>query len=402
MKILFLNHNVKWKSTFHRCIQFGRHLVRAGHSVDLITIAPKTRRGFSESFIDGVRVIEAPDLLWGMGRSGWDFWDTLNRLSYLRGKHYDIVHAFDSRPVVIFPALQKKREGSLLFSDWADWWGRGGVTEERSNWLLRNFFTPIETHFEEDYRQYADGLTVISSALQGRAEGMGIAPAKIRRIPGGADIETVRPLSKSAMREKLGIPLNAKVLGFSGFVHYDLDLVVNSFAEIDRQIENAVLLVTGARSPLLTNLRESGKLRGQIIEAGMLPYEQLPEYLACADVFALPFANKLANVGRWPNKVGDYLAAARPVVSNPVGEMKKLFEQEYIGKLAAPNSADFAAAIIELLNNPAECEAIGANARRVAEEKLAWSKLTKDLMEHYNKFTNQSLSLPVLKVNEKL
>jgi len=385
MRILFLNHNVKWKSTFHRCIQFARHLVRAGHSVDLMTISPTAKRGFSQSFLDGVRIIETPDLLWGMGRSGWDFWDTFNRLLYVRGQSYDLVHAFDSRPAVIYPALLKKYQGAALFSDWADWWGRGGVVEERSNWLLRTFFTPIETHFEENYRKYADGLTVISTALQGRAEGMGIPSANIRRISGGADVETVRPLPKRAMREKLGISPEARVIGFSGFVHYDLDLVVEAFAELDKHLDNAVLLVTGAHSPLLTQLKEAGKLRGKVIEAGMVEYSQLPEYLACVDVFALPFANKLANVGRWPNKVGDYLAAGRPVVSNPVGDIKRLFEEEQIGRLAAPNPKDFAAAMLELLNNPAECEKLGANARQVAEQRLAWSHLTGQLLEHYTK-----------------
>ncbi len=55
--------------------------------------------------------------------------------------------------------------------------------------------------------------------------------------------------------------------------------------------------------------------------------ELLPKYLAAADVFLMPYSNKISNVGRWPNKVGDYMCVGRPTVSNPVGEVKWLFEQ---------------------------------------------------------------------------
>jgi glycosyltransferase involved in cell wall biosynthesis len=387
MRILYLNHNVKWISTFHRCFQFGKQLVKLGHSVDLITISPKRRRGFEVSMLDGVKIIESPDILWGMGRSGWDFWDTFNRLVYLRKQPYDLVHAFDSRPNVIYPALAKKREGSVLISDWADWWGRGGVVEERSNWLLRTFFTPIETHFEEDYRKFADGMTVISRALQGRAEALGFPATKIERISGGADIDSVKPLPKQEMREKWGVPASAKVVGFAGVVHYDIDLLLKSFEYIDNSVENAVMLIAGKTNPEMMQMAQSGRFKGKIMPVGMVEFKRLQEFLACCDVLALPFANKIANVGRWPNKVGDYLSAARPVVSNPTGDIKGLFEEENIGLLAQSNPEDFAAKIVELLNDPTRCKEFGYNARIVAEKRLDWAVLTRQLDKFYQRFT---------------
>jgi hypothetical protein len=97
MDILFLNHNVIWRSTFFRCLQFGKQLVANGHRVDLLTIAPRERWTFRERDIDGVRVIETPDLLVGMTRTGWDPYDTFRRSQFLKHRHYDLIHAFDCR-----------------------------------------------------------------------------------------------------------------------------------------------------------------------------------------------------------------------------------------------------------------------------------------------------------------
>jgi len=107
MNILFLNHNVARRGgTFYRAYHFARHLVRRGHSVTLLTISPHRRWGFDLEECAGVKIVHIPDLLWGVGRSGWDPWDVVNRIGYLRGQAWDIIHAWDCRPVVILPATR--------------------------------------------------------------------------------------------------------------------------------------------------------------------------------------------------------------------------------------------------------------------------------------------------------
>ena len=119
MRILILNHNIAWKGggTFFRTFHFGRHLARRGHDVTLLTISPAAKRGFSEKVVDGgLRMVETPDMLWGMGRSGWDPWDTLNRMGYIARGHWDVVHGFDSRPAVVLPSIfaQKARRVPMV------------------------------------------------------------------------------------------------------------------------------------------------------------------------------------------------------------------------------------------------------------------------------------------------
>lgn len=385
MRILFLNHNMIWRSTFYRCFHLGRYLVRQGHEVTLYTIHPRKRFGIEEIELAGVKVILFPDIFWGMGRSGWDLWDVWHRLQRVRQETYDLVHAFDSRPVVIHPALVLQKKGVPLMMDWADWWGRGGVIEERSNKLIKLLIGGIETWYEEHFRTRALGTTVISSALQERAVGLGVKPGSIIKITGGADVENFKPKDKQKARAALDIEQDAKVLGFMGFVHYDLDLALKVFCQLHQQDPKVKLILVGKPSAMTKRIVQEYGAEAGLLEYGIVPYEKIPEYMCCADVFLLPFAKKQANIGRWPNKVGDYMAMGRPIVSSPVGEIKSLFKTENIGRLAQDQPEAFARVVGELLTDPQTCEQLGRAARQAAEKRYSWEFLAKRLEQFYFK-----------------
>ena len=97
--------------------------------------------------------------------------------------------------------------------------------------------------------------------------------------------------------------------------------------------------------------------------------------LSCADVFVMPYPDCVANIGRWPGRIGIYLALGRPIISNPVGEIKLLFEKEEVGLLAIETAEDVAKKIIRLKNNPSLREQLGRHGRRVAE-MINWGKMT--------------------------
>lgn len=385
MRILMLNHNTKWRGTFFRAFHFARCLARRGHDVTVVTISESNRLRFRTENLQGVRVVESPDLLAGKGRTGWDPYDTIRRtLLALTGETFDIVHAFDCRPAVIVPALALKRfRGVKLVSDWADWWGRGGIIEERGR-ILRWTMGAVETFFEEFFRPFADGLTVTSRALQDRAAGLGIPRGRIRYIPSGADTETIRPMDKIHSRKLLGLPENGPIVEFIGFVNYDFDCMIRSFPFVQEAFPEATLLLVGQPSPLTPKISKACGITRGIRETGVVPFEKLSVYLACADVLLLPFTDKICNIGRGPIKLGDYMAAGRPIVTQPVGDLRFVFdENEPIGVLAGDTPEEFGRAVCELLANPVRAERLGRNARRLAEERYAWPTLAAELERYY-------------------
>ena len=105
--------------------------------------------------------------------------------------------------------------------------------------------------------------------------------------------------------------------------------------------------------------------------------------LTCADLFLLPFADKVYNRGRWPCKIGDYLASGRPVVSNPVGEVRELMQKHEVGVLTDFTPDAFAAGIVEVLNHPEQAKSMSDTARHVAETDLAWNGIIDELEKAY-------------------
>ena len=209
MRILLIVHNMVWRGggTFYRALHLGRHLVRQGHSVVLLAVSLRERFRLRTDQVDGVDIVESPDLLSGSLRSGWDPWNTFRRVQWLAGRRFDLIHAFESRPVVIFPALFARAHSQApLVMDWCDWFGRGGSVTERSSWLVRQVLNPVETFFEESFRTRADGTTVINSQLQARAIELGVRGETILLLPQGSDVQSIQVLDKRQARSRLGLP----------------------------------------------------------------------------------------------------------------------------------------------------------------------------------------------------
>jgi glycosyltransferase involved in cell wall biosynthesis len=112
-----------------------------------------------------------------------------------------------------------------------------------------------------------------------------------------------------------------------------------------------------------------------LILTGFLPFEELPWYLGCADLFVMPFPEKIYNIGRWPSKISDYMSVGRPTITNPVGDIKSLFEKHSIGLFAKWDPQDFAQKISFLFEHPELARELGENARKVAVVEYDWKVL---------------------------
>jgi glycosyltransferase involved in cell wall biosynthesis len=386
LNILMITHHRRHK-IFPRSYSIAHAMIRRGHKVTLIAISDQSRWGIKDTDWDGVRVVETPDLLWGRLRSGWDLWNLLNRVLYLSQDEgpYDLVHCFETRPASIYPALIYCHHHKLpLLTDWNDWWGRGGLIDEvRPKWY-RFLFEGVETYYEEAFRKRGAGVTVISSALAKRANDLGVPPERICHLPGGTLPDFFQQLPKNACRKRLGLSLTIPILGFSSLdSHLDLSIVLHALSIVVKQYPNTKLIITGKPARSVLDLARDFGVENNIHLTGFLPREELPWYLGSADLFVLPLADKVYNVGRWPNKICDYMSMGRPTISNPVGDIKTLFEDHQIGLLTQWDPVDFSEKIIYLIEHSDIAEKLGDNAREVAVTEFDWKLLVRRLENFY-------------------
>ena len=388
LRIAYITNHRRFKIHF-RAYPWAQALAARGHTVDVFCHADTARWRTQVEQADGFRIVHNPDLLIGPLRQGWDPYCALRRYRFLahEAQPYDLIHCLDTRLAVIWPALAYARpRGIPVFSDWIDWWGRGGLIAERRPRWYQLMFGGIETWFEEHYRPQLDGLTAISQALIERAVALGVPRDSCLHLPGGANLAAFQDLpAREDARAALGLPPDAEVLCFSGLdVLIDLPLAIDAFAHIARQRPRAWLLLVGPTPEAARRLAPDDATRARIHATGPVPYAALGRHLAAADCFLMPYADKVSNVGRWPNKVGDYMCVGRPTISNPVGEVARLFEAHPIGVLTPPAPEAMAAAAQALLNDSARRMQMGQAARATAEAHYAWDVLIDRLEAWYH------------------
>jgi len=387
LKILLLNHNVAFSggATFYRALQLARGFARGGHSATLMASSPRNVWDFQEQIIDKVRLIISPGILPTRWRYGFDPYEILRRIRRVRGAQYDIVHAFDNRPTVLYPALACQKKGSRLVMDWCDWFGRGGAVEERTNPFLRIPLRYLDTYFEEAFRLHADATTVINSALEERALELGVPREKIMRLPNGADVEHIQVLEKGNARAKLNLPKGTPILGYEGSLFAsDADLLLEAFAQVRKSYPEALLILIG-------NPKVELPPQPDIIRTGFLPTPELNLYLCACDVLCLPLTDTQANRGRWPSKLGDYFAAGRPVAACGVGDVPSTIQETGAGLFSQPLPDDFATKILHLLADPGLQAQLGTNARQAAESQYNWASLTGQVAALYNRLLGESM-----------
>ncbi|MDD2388642.1 MAG: glycosyltransferase family 4 protein [Desulfobacterales bacterium] len=375
MNILFLNHNIKGVGTYIRCFNFAKHLVRFGHSVVILTSAPSYILTPKREMHEGVEVVCMPDVFGRRLRNGGlGIIDTALRCLYIQRRHFDIVENFDHRPAVLYPALMSRYlQKTHLVSEWTDLHGTGGSLENRPE-CLQKLIRPYEDFTEKTSKKIAKKLIVISRGLRNMALKLGVPESRIVRIPGGADVENILPGSRIEIRKRLGLPVDKKIIAYTAGTHYDIELLIKTVNIIQKKRKDVVLVTTGAS--LVKKYRRKLFDTERIIELGFLPYDRYTDFLPSADVFIFPYVNSTLNIGRWPNKIGDYMAAGRPVVSNPTGDITELFEKHEIGLLASEDPNDFADKTLTLLDDSQLNARMGLNARKIAEQQYDWKILS--------------------------
>jgi len=387
MKILYLNHNVIWKSAFHRCFQFAKRLAKKGHEVTIVTNDPISRWSFKEEMVNGVKIVRTPDLLWGSLRTGWDLINAARRISYLKDKQFDLIHAFDTRPTVIFPALYLKQKLNVpLVIDWGDWWGRGGAIRLRQPVFINRLFEPIETFFEEYFRRFADYTTVVSNKLAKRAEQHVNNKADICVIENGSDTEAIKPVGQNKARKELGLSDKEYVATFSGYVMYDIELIFNCFRKLAEEKYPIKLLVIGGEKKAITKTAADLIEKKVLIYKGTVDFNKVGKYINAADIALLPLSNTIANQARYPMKFGDYLAAGKPVITNNVGLVGTAVKKYNLGKTCSFSANHFAKAIKSMIDSK-QYQTVSENCIKFARGEHNYNKRVIKLLNVYNELT---------------
>jgi glycosyltransferase involved in cell wall biosynthesis len=376
LRLLFLNHNYRYMATYNRAMQMAETLARRGHAVTLMTVSRQQRWAAAWSTVNGVRLAEMPNLGQDHSGEGYGPLDNLLRCAHALAHRFDIVHMFDHKPNASFGGFAGRLRGARAVADWADWWGGpGGINDvpKRRFPIVGRF----EAWWEIKTKQWADGVVTISSVLERRALESGVPRDRVLCVPNGAEINLIRPLPIAEARRKLGVPLDRRMVGFFGMSQGDMPIIMEAL----RQLPGVWFMVMGPKNPRVLQEARSYGLADRLWQTDFIPEAELSSYMACPDLMCLPLSDNAANRGRFAGKLMYYMAAGRPTVVSPIGDMQTVTEQYRVGLTARDDA--FAQAIGRLLaDEPLRAE-LGRNARHAAETVFNWERLVDRLEPFY-------------------
>ena len=176
-------------------------------------------------------------------------------------------------------------------------------------------------------------------------------------------------------------PTDDPLVVFAGAPGYEstIRFVFAAMAEVWRTHPECRLAVTGAQTGdprsdwLRAAVREDG-LGDRVDLVGYLDRAELLDLYARAHALLIPLFYDERSRARFPTKIGEYLAAARPVVTSDVGEIPRFFT-DGVDALVRPagEPVAFGRAVVELLDDPARAALIGQRGRELAERRFHYT-----------------------------
>lgn len=301
------------------------------------------------------------------------------------GQKFDIIQAFKPLIQSALPAVVASTlKGGVKVLYWDDYEVYGQRLSQKSNPL----YTLLIGRLERRFLKIFDGVLCVSPFLADIAKTM-LASERVLLIPNGFDKDVFKLESSGEdIRKKLGVKKTESLIVYTGGLKpwADIDLLIQAMSHITKKMPNSFLALVGEGEAKreLSQLCQQLGIFNKVIFAGGVPHAEVPKYLAAADVLALPLRNNIFNQARFPNRIAEYMAAGRPIVTNGVGVAGDLFKDGHNAVVIdSEHPEEFAEGILRALVNKKKAEEMGARAKEYAWNNFTWDKIATRVEEFY-------------------
>lgn len=213
----------------------------------------------------------------------------------------------------------------------------------------------------------------------------GIAPAKISMIPNAADLDLIKPAIKDNwVREKHNLAGKFVVtyVGAHGVANALMQLIHAAKLLKDKDGDVQIMLVgDGMEKPKLIEQARAFQL-DNVTFVDPVPKSQIGDYINASDVCTAVLKRCDTFKTVYPNKVFDYMAAAKPIIIGIDGVARELVENAHAGLFAEPENADaFVEAVLTFKNQPDLMTRAGQNGPQYVREHFSRERLADEYLD---------------------
>ena len=206
----------------------------------------------------------------------------------------------------------------------------------------------------------------------------------IEVVPNGANLKPFQQ-AKAFARAEFGFNRNDVLLVYMGRVapEKNLEFLLQAFAGVARTIPNVHLLILGGgqkeHEEKLKALPAAHGIEDRVRFMGMIPYDQLPSYMAMCDVFVTASVTEVH-----PYSVIEAMATGLPIMGIDSPGIGDSVDDGVSGFLSTEDIPTFTAKLTYLCLNRSLQKKMGAVAQK-ASEQFSIERTTQIMLGHYNR-----------------
>ncbi len=369
-----------------RSYEFARHLVEAGHEVTMVT-AGQSRQ------IDGIDVVgvggaysdymRATAMSYGRRAAAFGRFAAGATVASLRAARPDVVFATSPPLTIALPgvATSRRHRAPLVF-EVRDLWPRAPI---EMGALTNPAARRVARAMERGAYRAAAHVVALSPGMADGVAAAGVPRGRISLIPNASDLDLFSPdVDPGDLRERLGLGdrFVAAYFGTMGEAN-DLGQVIEAASLLRDRGENGVAFVLQGEGKRRAGLEDEVRRRGldNVLVLPGADKHSAARLAAASDACLTIFKDVPVLATNSPNKLFDTFAAGRPAIVNTDGWQRELVERG-AGLYARPgDSADLAAQVLRLRDDPELAKRLGEGGRKLAEEEFDRRLLAERLRE---------------------
>ena len=361
--------------------EMSEALVALGHQVHVVTYP--MREGIP---LEGVSVhrIQLPFVKPGAVRIGpsisklaYDFLLIFKLLEVMVKHGIDVIHAHNYEAALIGWAGKLLGRRPLLYN---------AVTTMREELPTYDFIKPRKAAellggiLDYVVPRAANAITVVSDELGDYLIRGGIPRPKVRVVPAGVNLQMFAQADGTRVRQRhglVGVPVVMYTGAFERFQRIDYLLLAMQWLA-KRNPQARLLIVGNVKNPArLMEYRHMASdlgIGGQVSFLDAVPFPDVPDYIAAADVTVVPRTDCPGH----PVKLLNYMAAAKPIVSfKGAGKGLHHLHNAYLAQ--DHDCAALGRGLEFLLERPEMARTLGERARDTIHGAFDWDTLTRGI-----------------------
>jgi glycosyltransferase involved in cell wall biosynthesis len=156
-----------------------------------------------------------------------------------------------------------------------------------------------------------------------------------------------------------------------------IQFILKAFEIIENKEYKVYLISNGTNDEITVLQKEISKNRKakQIVLLSSLHERDLIMFYVNAQAMLIPLRNTDQDKGRFPHKIGEYLASANPIITTAIGEISYYFSHGLNALVAKKYDVEEFASLMEfVIDNPEEARKIGIAGKQMGLEQFDYSR----------------------------